>query len=251
MSAGCYSDFAYIYDQLTEDMQYDKWVEYINKIFDKFGIKPKLILELACGTGNICIRMAQQGYEMIASDYSEDMLNVALSKASALGLDILFLHQDMREFELYGTVDAIICLVDSINYITEPADLKKIFKLVRNYLNPGGLFIFDMNTEYKLSTILGNNIFAIDENDIFYIWNNNYDEKNKICDFYLTFFVKEGDDKYRRIDEIHQERAYGIQELQEYIENAGLKCLGIYDQFTFLNPTDHSERVFFVIQRSC
>jgi len=246
--AANYSGFAYIYDALMQDMDYDRWVEYLNEIFKRFGVKPELVLELACGTGNICIRLAKQGYDMIGLDSSEDMLNVAVQKSKDSGLDILFLHQDMREFELYGTVDAILCMLDSINYITDPNDLKKVFKLVNNYLNPGGLFIFDINSKYKLSTILGNNTFSVDENDIFYVWENNYEEKNQICNFYLTFFVKEGS-KYDRIDEIHQERAYIISEIKQYLEHAGLQCLGVFDQLTFAEPADDSERIFFIAQR--
>ena len=149
----CYSGFAYIYDTLMKDYDYNCLIEYIEKIFERYKIKPNIILDLACGTGTICINMAQKGYDMIGLDISTDMLNVAQTKTRKLGLDILYINQNMTEFELYGTVDAIICTMDSINYIQDKNELIKLFKNVRNYLNPGGLFIFDINTEYRLKNI--------------------------------------------------------------------------------------------------
>lgn len=231
------------------DVDYAQWVDYIEAIFKKYNVKPNLVLELACGTGNICTRMARRGYDMIGIDISEDMLNVAVPKAKEMDLDILYLHQDMTEFELYGTVDVILCLMDSVNYILQEKELIKMFKLVRNYLNPGGLFIFDTNSYYKLKKILGNNTFVVDENEIFYVWENNFNKKTEICEFYLTFFVKEGE-KYSRVDEIHQERAYSISTIKECLKEAGLEFLDAYEQFTFNKPLENSERVFFIAKRS-
>ncbi|NLY42597.1 MAG: class I SAM-dependent methyltransferase [Clostridiaceae bacterium] len=232
-----------------QDVDYDRWVDYIQEVFNRFNVKPKLVLELACGTGNICTRMAQRGYEMIGLDLSADMLNVALSKTDKLGLDILYLMQDMTEFELYGTVDAVLCLMDSLNYLLSEEELLKTFKLVSNYLNPGGLFLFDLNSRYKLKKILGNNTFAVEEDEIFYVWDNNYDEKTEICEFYLTFFVREGE-KYRRIDEIHRERAYKISTVKNLLKQAGLAFLGCYEPFTFDKAQKNSERLF-IIAKQC
>lgn len=245
---GSYTGFAYIYDQLMDDVDYDQWIDYIEKIFKKYHATPHLILELACGTGNICIRLAQRGYDMIGIDLSQDMLNVAVPKAKELEVNVLFLHQDMRSFELYGTVDAIICMLDSINYITNRKDLIRVFQLVRNYLNPGGLFIFDINTEYKLREILGNNTFVVDEEDIFYVWENHFDKKKKMGEFFLTFFIKNGE-RYDRIDEFHQEKAYSISMIEKSLEAAGFNEVDVFDQFTFDPPTAESERIFFVTRR--
>ncbi len=243
-----YSGFAYIYDRLMQDIDYDAWVDYIEAIFDRCGVTPKLVLELACGTGNICCRMAQRGYDMIGIDLSQDMLNIAVPKAEEKDLDILYLQQDMREFELYGTVDAVLCLIDSVNYITQEKDLIQVFKLVRNYLNPGGLFIFDINSAHKLKEIIGSNTFVVNEDDIFYVWENNYDEKDEICEFFLTFFVKEGR-KYNRIDEYHREKAYSTCVIKDCLKKAGLYLVDIYEPFSFQKPMEKSERIFFVAQR--
>ncbi len=243
-----YSGFAYIYDQLIQDINYDVWVDYIESIFHRYDAKPTLVLDLACGTGNVSTRMAQRGYDMIGVDMSEDMLNVAINKASKEALDILYLNQDMRDFELYGTVDAIICLLDSVNYITDKQDLIQTFKLVKNYLNVGGLFIFDINTAYKLQEVLGDHTFVVDEDNIFYVWENHYDEAHKICDFFLTFFIKE-DTKYERVDEWHQEKAYEIAEIKNSLREVGLNCLAIYNDLSFDMPNDKSERIFFIVQK--
>ncbi|WHH61384.1 class I SAM-dependent methyltransferase [Petroclostridium sp. X23] len=243
-----YSGFAYIYDKLMSDVDYEQWIEYIESIFEKNHIHPKLVLELACGTGNICTRLAQRGYDMIGIDLSEDMLNVAVPKAKEMELDILFLRQDMTQFELYGTVDAILCLMDSVNYILEEEKLIDMFKLVKNYLNPGGLFIFDINSSYKLRETLGNNTFVEDEDEIFYVWENNYDDENEICDFYLNFFIRQGK-KYIRVDEVHQQKAYSIAAIEKCLLASGMKLLDVYEPFCFEKPEDDGERVFFIASR--
>ncbi len=244
-----YSGFAYIYDRLMSDIDYDEWADSFEKIFEKYSLKPKLIAELACGTGNICNIMAERGYDIIGIDLSEDMLNVAVQNAKDANLDILYLNQDMREFELYGTVDVIICMLDSINYITDYEDLEKVFRLVNNYLNPGGLFIFDVNSQHKLENILGNNTFAVDEDDIFYIWENNYDKKSRICEFFLTFFVKYRE-RYKRIDEYHRERAYSFEEIENALNTVGLKLLEASEFPNFKVVSNISERILFITTRN-
>lgn len=243
-----YNSFAYIYDKLMYDVDYEQWADYIEKILKKNGIDKGLILDLGCGTGSFTINMAKRSYDMIGIDISADMLSCAKSKSIEEGLDILFLNQDMTEFELYGTVDAVISLMDSINYITDKNQIKKVFKLVKNYLNPGGVFIFDINTSYKLREVVGNNVFYDLGDDISYIWRNSYDRKRAICEFDLTFFVKEGE-CYKRFDEIHHERAYSIDEIKVLVENSGLTVLNIYDALNFKPPFAESERVFFVCRK--
>ena len=157
-------------------------------------------------------------------------------------LDILYLNQDMTEFELYGTVDAIICSLDGVNYLTEDGDLLKMLKLVKNYLNPGGIMIFDINSEYKLSTVLGNNTFVTEEKDIFYVWQNEYDEKSKICYFNLDFFEKNGN-TYKRYTEEQAERAYSEAEIRGYAESAGLDVCGFFGEFGFESPTEKTRLI--------
>ena len=243
-----YNNFAYIYDKLMYDVNYSAWADYMEKIFDKYDLRPELVLDLGCGTGSLCIELAKRKYDMIGIDISYDMLCCAREKSMQEEQNILFLNQDMTEFELYGTVDAILCLMDSVNYITKKNDIKKIFKLVRNYLNPGGLFIFDINTKYKLEQVLGNNVFYDVGDDITYIWQNHYNKNTGICEFDITFFVKEGN-KYARYEELHEERAYSIDEIKEFIKGSGLELLGVFNNLSFKPSFKNSERLFFVCRK--
>ena len=240
-----YNDFAYIYDKLINDVDYKEWADYYFKIFQRYGLRPKLGLDLGCGTGNLTVELANRGIEMTGVDLSEDMLMVAREKSE--GLDILYLNQDMTEFELYGTVDFIVSSLDCINYITDKRDLQRVMKLANNYLEPGGLFIFDINTRYKLENVIGDNTFILEDDDCFCSWQNEYDKRRKLSDFYLTFFVKDGEN-YIRFDEHHTERTYEIEEIKALIENSGMRLLKVYHNLSFENPKKNSERVFFVAQ---
>lgn len=240
-----YNDFAYIYDKLINDVDYKEWADYYFKIFQRYGLSPKLGLDLGCGTGNLTVELANRGVEMTGVDLSEDMLMVAREKSE--GMDILYLHQDMTEFELYGTVDFIVSSLDCINYITDKRDLQRVMKLANNYLEPGGLFIFDINTRYKLENVIGDNTFILEDDDCFCSWQNEYDKRRKLSDFYLTFFMKDGEN-YTRFDEHHTERAYEIEEIKSLIESSGMRLLKVYHNLSFENPKKNSERVFFVAQ---
>ena len=242
-----YADFAYLYDMLTEDVEYDKRADYLELLFKKFmQDKPSLIADIGCGTGTMCSILADRGYDMIGIDSSDSMLNVAREKSE--GKNILYLLQDMTEFELYGTVDVCLSLLDSVNYLTEDGDFDRLVKLVKNYLNPGGLFIFDINTPYKFENVLSDNIFTYDSDDIFYVWENEYHPDEKICDFYLTFFVNENE-KYRRIDEYHCERCYEDKEIEKLADEAGFEIVGKYGELEFAAPKEDSERIFYVLRK--
>lgn len=243
-----YNTLAEFYD-LLQDIDYNAFADYYESVFDKFSITPKLILDLGCGTGNVTIPMAERGYDMIGLDRSEEMLEIAAEKSRGLGHEILFLHQDMTNFELYGTVDAMICALDGINYLTEDGQIADMLKLLHYYLNPGGLLIFDINTEYKFRHILADNSFVYDKDDVYCVWNNEYLADEKICCFDLNFFLKNQDGTYSRHDEYQEERVYGIDELKNTIENCGLKCFGIYDNLSFEAPKEDSQRLFFIVQR--
>ncbi|NTV90749.1 MAG: class I SAM-dependent methyltransferase [Clostridiales bacterium] len=232
-----------------QDVNYSEWADYIEGIFKRFQVSPSLVADLGCGTGSFCVEMARRGYDMIGIDLSEDMLSIAQTKARDNEKDILFLNQGISEFELYGTVDAMVCLMDSINYVTYKKDVKKAFKLVENYLNPGGLFVFDINSKYKFENILGNNVFYQVNEDISYIWQNEYDRKSRICSFDLTFFTKTGE-LYSRFDEVHYERAYDVQEMVAMIRESGLEPCGIFGAFGFTKPKAECERVFFVCRKT-
>lgn len=240
-----YADFAYIYDKLMYDIDYSRWADYIEEIFKRNNKKPSLVLDLGCGTGNFCIEMAKRGYEMIGVDISADMLSCAKTKSEEQGVDILYLNQDMTNFELYGTVDTIVCLMDSLNYILYKKDIKRMLKLVKNYLNPDGLFIFDVNTPYKFENVFAENVFYDVSDDATYIWQNHYDKKSKICEFELTFFIKDCEG-YKKYDEVHQERSYDKAELSGLINMSGLKLLNVYDELKLSSPSIKSQRNFFV-----
>lgn len=242
-----YKDFAQIYDLFMNDVPYKKWVLYLKRIWNKYNFNPKLIAELGCGTGNITIQLANKNYDMIGIDISEDMLAIAKQKSE--GLNILYLLQDIAQFELYGTVDCIISLCDSLNYILKTNDLFKVFKLVNNYLNPKGLFIFDINTEYKFKNILGTNTFAETKSNAAYIWENFYNKNKKINEYYLNFFIKQTQTNYKRFKEIHYERAYSINTIKKLLKKSNLKLLAVYDAFTFNKPKKDSERIYFVVQK--
>lgn len=243
-----YNKFAEIYDNL-QDIDYSSFVAYYEKIFSRFDIKPSLVLDIACGTGSVTIPMSKRGYDMIGVDLSEEMLGIAADKARGENADILFLNQDMTEFELYGTVDAAVCALDGINYLTDDGALGKLFSLIHNYLNPNGIFIFDINTEYKLKNILGGNTFVYDENGIYCVWESFYEDADKICSFCLDFFTENKDGTYSRSEEYQEERAYSIKEICDTANRNQLDILGCFNDRTFDEPTDTSERIFFVLRK--
>lgn len=222
-----YESFARVYDTFMDNVPYDKWAKDFTDIMKQYHIEDGIVLDLGCGTGSLSIRLSNVGYDMIGIDYSMDMLNIAREKSE--GMDILYLEQDMREFELYGTVRAVLCVCDSINYILEPEEVVGVFSLVDNYLDPNGLFIFDFNTDYKYREIIGDSIIAEDRDDMSFIWDNYYDEESKINEYALSIFVQEEDDLYRKYQELHYQRGYTLEEMKAFLEEAGLVFLSAED----------------------
>jgi len=244
-----YSDFSLVYDLLMTDVDYSKWADYIESIFRRYEVKPEIILDLACGTGSLTLELAKQGYDMIGIDISSEMLNRAVEKADSSGVFPLWICQDMRSFELYGTVDAIVCTMDSLNYILDMNDIREVFRLAGNYLNPGGLFIFDLNTPYKFEHVFADNLFYEIRDDIAFLWQNRYNPANKICDFDLTFFVREKGDLYKRFDERQKQRAWSYEEIQSAVCGSGLELTDVFDVFSFENPSQTSERWLFIVKK--
>ena len=222
-----YESFARVYDTFMDNVPYDQWAEDYGRIMKEHGIQDGIVLDLGCGTGSLTLRLAEKGYDMIGVDYSMDMLEIAREKSE--GKDILYLEQDMREFELYGTVGAVLCVCDSINYILEPEEVEEVFSLVDNYLDPQGLFIFDFNTDYKYQEIIGERVIAEDRENMSFIWDNYYDEESRINEYALSIFVQEKDDLYRKYQELHYQRGYSLEEMKEYLEKAGLVFLSAED----------------------
>ncbi|NMA83504.1 MAG: class I SAM-dependent methyltransferase [Epulopiscium sp.] len=248
---GTYGHFARVYDRFMEEVPYEEWGNYIERLFLQNQLQPKIIAELGCGTGNMTEIMSQKGYEMIGIDLSEDMLMIAKEKALQKKMDILYLAQDIRDFELYGTVDCFISICDTMNYLLEEEELKQVFQLVNTYLNPGGFFIFDMNTEYKYHQTLASNTFTDVQEQTAYIWENNYDLESQINEYIVNFFVQDEEGtSYTRFEEVHYQRAYQIETITKLLSDAGLEVVEVYDAFTFQPPAIDSERIYFIAKET-
>ncbi len=207
-------------------------------------------MELGCGTGSMTELLSQKGYDMIGVDNSEDMLEIAMDKRVDSGHDILYLLQDMREFELYGTVRAVISICDSMNYILEEEDLLQVFRLVNNYLDPGGYFIFDLNTIYKYEQI-GESTIAENLEEASFIWDNFYDAKTQINEYELAIFIPEGEEGlYRKYEEFHEQRGYDPEVIRRLLEEAGMRFVAAYDAFTRNPVRPDSERIYVIARES-
>jgi len=215
-----YSILAKYYDLLNNDVNYAEWAAFIDNMFKKYKTNDiNLVLDLACGSGRMTAELVALGYDMIGVDISVDMLIEASKRVNTL-----LLNQDMRSFELYGTVDAVVCCLDSVNYLLTEAEVKKCFALVHNYLNPQGLFIFDVNTQYKFENIFAEHDYVLESDGVLCAWRNFYDRKTCICDFILDIFVKEKD-SYKRYSEIQSERMYTDETLNTILGDCGFVIL--------------------------
>ena len=248
---GCagYDAIAHVYEKLNSEIDYKKWADFIEATFDRhLATRPSLVLDLACGTGTMTRELASRGYDMIGIDGSADMLTEAFMQKEE-GESTLYLNQDMREFELYGTVGAVVCCLDSINYLLSEGDVKKTFSLVHNYLDPDGLFLFDVNTPYKFENIYSDNAYIledeIDGKDIYCGWQNSYDKESGICDFYLSLF-EETDEGYSRFDEHQEERCYKKDTLAELLRECGFELIHIVSGYDFEAPDEKCERWYFI-----
>lgn len=275
-----YTEFSKWYDELMEDVPYDEWFEFVKEKLSENGIKDGLVCELGAGTGNFTMRLAEEGYDMIGIDNSDEMLAEARTKKedylkeeseNTSGSvnkvsDIMYICQDMREFELYGTVNAIVSICDSINYILEDEEMIHTFKLVNNYLDPKGLFVFDFNTVHKYKDVIGDSTIADSNEDVSFIWSNYYDEETKINEYEVTFFVKAETDKdiaedvnvkkdddsdlYKRFVEYHYQRGYNLEEIKNFLKEAGLVFIEAFDADGFGIANEDSERIFVIARES-
>ena len=238
-----YTSFAQVYDLFMDNVPYEQWGEYLNKLFKEYKIEDGLLLDLGCGTGKLTRTMAEYGYDMIGVDYSYEMLDIAKSQSEE---SILYLLQDMREFELYGTVKGIYSACDCMNYILEEDELREVFALANNYLDPGGIFVFDINTPYKYRELLAENTFAETREEGSFIWENFYDEEEQINEYDLTLYIKEEDGRFQRFEETHFQKCYEIETIQRLLEEAGLEFIAVYDAYTNEPATEECEKVLFV-----
>lgn len=238
-----YGKFAQVYDLFMDNVDYEGWADCLEKHLKEEGIEDGLVLELGCGTGTMTGLLARRGYDMIGVDNSEEMLAEAMEKKVEDGLDILYLLQDMQEFELYGTVRAAVSVCDSLNYITEKEELLQVFRLVNNYLDPGGIFLFDFNTVHKYEE-LGEDTIAENREEGSFIWENYYDEAQRINEYDLTLFIREGEEGlFRRYEETHYQRGYTLEEIKTLLKEAGLDFVAAWDGFCEQPAQEDSERI--------
>ena len=240
-----YGGFAKLYDQFMAGTDYKGWVSYIQDIFAKYNTSPKLLLDLGCGTGTATRLFAEKGYDVIGLDNSAEMLSAAKEKDP----QGLYIQQDIRSFELYGTVDAVVSLCDVFNYLLTPRDLLRSFKLINNYLNPNGLLIFDINTPHKYKNVLGNRNFARQTKQAAFIWDNRYYPKERINEYRLTFFEKQENGLFKRFRERHLQRAHEPTTINKLLNVSGLTTLGIFGEKTFSPPNPNEQRIFIVAKK--
>lgn len=245
-----YDLIAPIYDKVNGDVDYSVWADFIEKIIEKeyrCG-KPELVLDLGCGTGRMTLELARRGYDMTGVDYSVEMLDIARENAEKKGFGekMLWLCQDITEFELYGTVDVTVSCLDTVNHITSPSELAKCFSLVHNYLIPDGLFIFDVNGKHKFEHVYGREAYVIEDETTFCVWQNYYNEKSRLCDFYISLFEEDGSGRYERYDEIQRERMYTLRSLKRLLGESGFEFIGAYSDFEFSEGSDSDDRIYVV-----
>ncbi len=278
-----YTDFAQVYDEFMDETPYEEWCEFLAGRVKKYGISDaagcddeikndkcvikdrsvikeqekqnlrqerNTILDLGCGTGTLTELLACKGYDMIGVDNAQEMLQIAMDKRDRSGSDILYLLQDMREFELYGAVGAVISVCDSINYLLEEEEILQTFRLVHNYLYPGGVFIFDFNTVYKYASVIGDATIAENRENCSFIWENYYHEEEEINEYDLTIFARsEGEERFLRFQETHYQRGYCLEQMRGLVEEAGLTVVETLDADTHDAVTPESERIYVVAKK--
>ncbi len=261
-----YSDFARVYDELMDNVPYGAWCDTVSALIQEYGIsrpvdsdgagqeessgeetrlqsERNLVLDLGCGTGTLTRLLRRKGYDMIGVDNSPEMLGIAMEKSEESG-GILYLLQDMRELELYSTVGTVLSVCDCLNYLLEEEDLLRVFRLVNNYLYPGGLFLFDFNTVYKYSQVIGDTVIAENREDCSFIWENYYHRREEINEYDLTVFVQEDGERFRRFTENHLQRGYTPDNMRSLVEQAGMRVIRLLDADTLGEVTERSERVY-------
>ena len=238
-----YTSFAEVYDMFRDNVPYEEWSRYLTELLKEYRIEEGVVCELGCGTGKMTRLLADAGYDMIGVDMSEDMLAIASMENPQ---QILYLCQDMRELELYGTVAAVVSVCDSMNYLLEEDDLLEVFQRVNEYLEPGGVFLFDLNTIYKYETLLGETTICENRPEGSFIWENYYDAEEQINEYDLTLFIQEKENLYRKFEETHYQRGYSMEKIRTLLEEAGMEFVTAYDACTKNPPRENSERIYIV-----
>ena len=244
-----YESLADVYDAFNEDANYEALYEKIQSVLHRAGISKGIIADLGCGTGNVLLPLAQKGFDMIGVDASSDMLCQAEQKLRQAGYSAQLLEQDLSAFALPMPVDCMISLCDSLNYLIEDGALSAAFSCVREYLTPEGIFLFDLNTEYKFREVLAQNTYAVTEAHAAYIWENYYDEAEKINEYAVNLFLEKTDGTYVRTEEFHYERAYSLEEVTAALAENGLRIVSLWEDYHWQTPKADSQRIVFVVKR--
>ncbi len=231
------------YDALTADVDYARWADYIEGHFSRCGRPVRRVLDLACGTGSLTLELGKRGYAMTGVDRSEEMLAQAEAKSRDLPLPPRFFHQDMRSLRLPQKVDACVCCLDSVNYVLDPKGLERAFRRVLETLEPGGLFLFDTDTPEKLQAMDGQ-VFLDETEDVFCVWRGEYSQRRRVCSFWMDLFQREGR-TWHRSGELHEEYAYTMEELEDYLTRAGFVQIRRFGELKRRAPREGEQRVFF------
>lgn len=244
-----YSDFSFVYDLLTGNVDYPARAKYIASILRDLSVEGGLLLDLACGTGKLSVELSRLGYEVIGVDASEDMLCVAADNVAQSGENVMLLNQAMQELDLFGTVRGAVCSLDSINHLTEPEDVRETFRRLALFIEPGGCFVFDVNTPFKHAYVLADNTFVYDLDEVFCCWQNQFIPETCSVRVTLDFFTKEDDEVYLRSGEEFTERAYTVSELTSWLDEAGFEVRYIFDEMTRQPMREDSQRLYFAAVR--
>ncbi len=245
-----YGTFAAYYDQFTANVDYDAWAQYLLDLFKRHrGTTPQSVLDLACGTGGLTTRLLDAGCEVVGVDMSAEMLMKATEKTAPYGDRCMLLCQDMRELDLFGTVEGAVCMLDSLNHLTRTNDLKEVFRRLGLFIEKDGLLIFDVNTVYKHQSVLGDNAFVYENDGVFCSWQNHWMPRTGEVDIQLDFFVEDGD-VYERFTEYIRERAYTERTWKRLLSETGFEVLAVYEELTDTPPTPTTQRMVFVARNT-
>ena len=238
-----YKNLAGSYDRLTNDVDYQAVIDFTHEILKREGVSPRTVVDLACGTGSTTAILAEMGYRVTAVDLSEDMLTQAMDKCAGVEKLPAFIHQPLQQLHLPRGVDMAVCFLDSLDYITEPDDCAEAIRRVYKALNPGGIFIFDVNTPEKLRAMDGQ-VFLDEDEDVYCVWRGEFDEETNICSYGMDLFQRQGKIWVRSFEE-HQEYAYSVEQLKDFLKAAGFTRIQVYADREFCAPREGEQRIYF------